>query len=398
MQRNHFTTGSKRLNHSHAPNQPTLGSSNRLIATGIDRPTTEEPWNGLSHSNKRRRTNAGGRQLPVQEFTPSDYVKKIEEESGITGEYPNGNRKLRRGERPSKPITTANLAPVSPVSPLSLSPNTSIASPLTDASTLPTSMSRDISTRSSLAMQFGMARLSSDSPSDFSLDPTTAFTNWQTPPSSAGFKDIATAATLPGAAQFDDIDLSAEPDLFPDAFLHSLISQQYDCSPSIEAHGEAVGIKNEDPKPSAASRQRRHQDQLARGTKPLLPKEDDNRQLELKARETTELVEPVPSPSENGKIAIPKLANNPEPVEKPKCTKCNKRPDGFRGPHELERHRLRDHPEDFKTFFICVDKSPNQKLLAGCKKCDSHKRYNAYCGSLCFPIHVKCTRSERGHC
>ena len=387
MQRNHFTTGSKRLSPSYASNMSSSRAPNQSVASGMHWPTNEEPWNGLPQPNKRRRTDGGGRQQSAQAYSPGEYVKKIKEETDTAIDCSTRAKMLQRAKRPGGLIAAANLAPLSPASPLSLSPTKSIASPLTDASTLPTEMSRD-STGSSLAMHFNMARISSDSPSEMSLDPTNAFTNFQSPPLSNSFKEPELATSFTEGAELDFATLSAGSAFCPDSYLEPFFSQQ-DLSPTLEAQMNAGGIKIEDRKPSAASRQRRSHDQLARSKKqPLLPREDEKSPMELKPKETLELTEPAQSPSDKGKMAIPKLAIIPESVDKPKCTKCNKKPDGFRGPHELERHMLRDHPKKTSTFFICVDKSPNQTMLAGCRKCATGKKYNAYCEYPGFLRHV----------
>ncbi|PVI08064.1 hypothetical protein DM02DRAFT_151757 [Periconia macrospinosa] len=59
------------------------------------------------------------------------------------------------------------------------------------------------------------------------------------------------------------------------------------------------------------------------------------------------------------------------------CPKCNERPDGFRGTHELERHMARAHSAVRKGF-ICVDASPDKKFLSRCKHCRNGKVYGAY--------------------
>ncbi|KAL8941995.1 MAG: hypothetical protein Q9216_001928 [Gyalolechia sp. 2 TL-2023] len=64
-------------------------------------------------------------------------------------------------------------------------------------------------------------------------------------------------------------------------------------------------------------------------------------------------------------------------VEKVMCPKCNVRPDGYRGEHELVRHMNREHSAKVKKW-KCVDASNDGELLAGCRACDDGKLYNAY--------------------
>ncbi len=59
------------------------------------------------------------------------------------------------------------------------------------------------------------------------------------------------------------------------------------------------------------------------------------------------------------------------------CTQCNDHPEGFRGEHELRRHVERAHNTQ-RTYWVCVDISPDKNFLSPCKPCRSRKRYGAY--------------------
>ena len=59
------------------------------------------------------------------------------------------------------------------------------------------------------------------------------------------------------------------------------------------------------------------------------------------------------------------------------CDKCNIKPEGFRGPHELRRHIENKHA-DHRTVWVCVDRSPDKKFLSECKQCNEGKQYGAY--------------------
>ncbi|KAI4090832.1 MAG: hypothetical protein LQ348_000630 [Seirophora lacunosa] len=76
-----------------------------------------------------------------------------------------------------------------------------------------------------------------------------------------------------------------------------------------------------------------------------------------------------------------KLAPKPpfvRPVQtKLVCPKCDSRPDGYRGEHELRRHMNRAHAQ-FHKAWKCVDISEDGKFLASCKACRSGKLYGAY--------------------
>jgi hypothetical protein len=75
----------------------------------------------------------------------------------------------------------------------------------------------------------------------------------------------------------------------------------------------------------------------------------------------------------------------PEMKNKLRCEDCNERPDGFRGQHELDRHRNRKHANR-RAVWICIDGSSSAaayselvKLpLKDCKYCLEQKRYGAY--------------------
>lgn len=87
-----------------------------------------------------------------------------------------------------------------------------------------------------------------------------------------------------------------------------------------------------------------------------------------------------------GKLAMPKSTGYQRP-KKPKivCNECNEYPDGFRGDHELRRHKESKHKTMVKKYY-CIN--PEDKgLLAGvkpitpldkCKHCISGKAYGQY--------------------
>lgn len=66
-------------------------------------------------------------------------------------------------------------------------------------------------------------------------------------------------------------------------------------------------------------------------------------------------------------------------IEKQKlfCDKCNKQPDGFRGAHELQRHKDAQHSRVRKVW-VCVDGSQDKTMLSNCKNCRAMKTYPAY--------------------
>ncbi|CAN8104392.1 unnamed protein product [Discula destructiva] len=88
----------------------------------------------------------------------------------------------------------------------------------------------------------------------------------------------------------------------------------------------------------------------------------------------------------DGKLAMPRTSGYQRP-KRPKimCDQCDEHPDGFRGEHELRRHKDLKHSKEFRRF-VC--RTPNQLGLASdlqpitplekCKHCTSNKEYGQY--------------------
>ena len=77
-----------------------------------------------------------------------------------------------------------------------------------------------------------------------------------------------------------------------------------------------------------------------------------------------------------------------------KCKVCNDGPE-FRGKFELSRHMERKHSTP-RTFWICIDISPDQKMLANCKQCKAGKRYGAYYNAAAHLRRVHFSPRPRG--
>ena len=84
-----------------------------------------------------------------------------------------------------------------------------------------------------------------------------------------------------------------------------------------------------------------------------------------------------PSEPSEARIAIPKASYARPPPDRIQCPDCNIHPQGYRGDHELQRHRAREHAPKRKVYVI-VDASPDGKLFADCSQCRKGKFYNAY--------------------
>ena len=85
------------------------------------------------------------------------------------------------------------------------------------------------------------------------------------------------------------------------------------------------------------------------------------------------------SESQNGRVAIPReQAPYPRHVsDKVKCDQCDMKPEGYRGEHELQRHKVRAHALTRKVY-VCVEDSKDGRFLSQCEQCKSFKQYGAY--------------------
>lgn len=92
-----------------------------------------------------------------------------------------------------------------------------------------------------------------------------------------------------------------------------------------------------------------------------------------------------PNPKKDGKAAIVKTKYVRPKQPKVFCDQCDEHKDGFRGEHELRRHKDAKHQVMVKKF-ICVDPItmglpvgvPAVNPLNRCKACKGQKKYGAY--------------------
>ena len=125
---------------------------------------------------------------------------------------------------------------------------------------------------------------------------------------------------------------------------------------------------------------RRRQEQLAQSGRPIAPKLPEiDLAPSLKSSTSDHQLVRIKSADGSSKELMAIARNNysrPQ-KEKVKCTMCNKRPNGFRGDHELHRHYERHHCVSRKVW-VCVDSSEDKTRLAKCKACCAQKEYGAY--------------------
>lgn len=85
---------------------------------------------------------------------------------------------------------------------------------------------------------------------------------------------------------------------------------------------------------------------------------------------------------DGGRVACPKSTYQRPKRPRIMCPECNEKPDGFRGEHELRRHKEAQHTRTVKKW-ICVDPTtkgskpehPPRYALDACKHCSKKKPY-----------------------
>ena len=124
---------------------------------------------------------------------------------------------------------------------------------------------------------------------------------------------------------------------------------------------------------SARSAQRRR-DHIANSQRSIAPRQAETETETGSSRRTSELIRRPSEPRTTRKKAA-SVGSGRVQRDKVYCPHCRDRPEGFRGDHELSRHIARKHlPE--RSVWICVDASPDGRLLTNCKACDSCTEYN----------------------
>jgi hypothetical protein len=130
---------------------------------------------------------------------------------------------------------------------------------------------------------------------------------------------------------------------------------------------------------SASGASRRRHKQKVLGKRPLAPKLSEE-ELSLARELSSSGHQVMRIRSADG------LVKDVMPISKQQCTRparakircdlCDGHPEGFRGDHELRRHKERRHSTRRKVW-VCVDASPTGSMLANCKACIQKKMYGA---------------------
>lgn len=355
----------------------------------------DEPFNGFAPTSssppafKTRRTATG--RLPAQSSTyssisiydPADFVRQSQ--STLTPLSPRHVRSRRNSGQ--------NL---SPSSCLSVSPSASMSDGLTNATTLSSiGMSRSDSLGgSSFCGGFDMLKVDSQMSesmlkSNLKANDTPYTPDTLSPPPSASIQttDLSLSLSHTGA-MVKNADVPSIP-LLPDT--HRSAWNSEDLAMSRKMSSDSADF-------SKSRISRRSQEQAALSTRPLAPKEHAesmSRQHSSSPSSSSGSEMARQISADGSKIAISKAKYQRPTHEKIKCTLCNMKPDGYRGPHELRRHVENKHGETRKVW-VCVDRSPDRKFLSNCKQCREKKRYGAYYNAACHLRRIHWNPREKG--
>lgn len=187
------------------------------------------------------------------------------------------------------------------------------------------------------------------------------------------------------------------PKSVPSSLTDRLVS-----APAVSFHSieEDVSMKRSSSTESNASSRatRRRQEQVAQASRKIAPKlSDDETSMSRQSSASGHQMIRIRSADGSSKEVMPiEKAPYVRPThDKIKCQLCDEHPEGFRGPHELQRHTERAHSVVRKAW-VCVDISPDKKFLASCKACRNKKRYNAYYNAVAHLRRIHFNPKQKG--
>ncbi|KAL8757550.1 MAG: hypothetical protein Q9184_004179 [Pyrenodesmia sp. 2 TL-2023] len=356
----------KRTNDSHKGMSPYSSTGSTLPPLTLDsfRNDDNEPFSNYT-INKARRTLHGRVQIhiPVKEYdNPKDY-------------YAGGNYNLSPSGYQTKQYSSLGTSPT-----FSHSPTT----PATTNSTNHTRVTSPGVSRSNSQLAstvcdgFDMLRLKSQaSNADSGFDPAASQDSQSSTIANFHHTDNKHSA-------FDDshlLDFTGA--MVPELPHQSLLPLPTSSNPSSSAPTEpALNMRRTASAGSDASSQRLAPSDgqpSVQALQPLAPKwETVSQPMSRNGSSEHQMIRVTSADgSFKDKFAIAKAPYQRPQQPKILCPHCTKKPDGYRGEHELGRHINKAHSLS-RTVWVCVDRVPNSNFLAACKACARGKRYNAY--------------------
>lgn len=173
-------------------------------------------------------------------------------------------------------------------------------------------------------------------------------------------------------------------------------------APAVSFHSieEDVSMKRSSSTESNVSSRatRRRQEQVAQASRKIAPKLlDDETSMSRQSSVSGHQMIRIHSADGSSKEVVPiEKAPYVRPThDKIKCQQCDEHPEGFRGPHELQRHTERAHSVVRKAW-VCVDISTDKKFLASCKACRNKKKYNAYYNAVAHLRRIHFNPKQKG--
>ncbi|KAK8005998.1 hypothetical protein PG991_012295 [Apiospora marii] len=252
--------------------------------------------------------------------------------------------------------------------------NASVCGSMTSAPTLETAMSRDNSSFGNPSISHAMDRVN--------IQSQQSFTGMMPPMESPQTSLMGSGGNSPlgkRSAPHDEDLLAVGSNLDGQYYSSSapmdtlLVSQDMSRSAS---NASMCSIKSASSLSARAKETLQQQNARSKSTL-LKPKPAS----ELKASESQQ------NAKKDGKAAITKAKYVRPKQPKVFCNECSEHPEGFRGDHELRRHRDAKHPQQgVVKKWICVDPHsvglpigvPVVNPLNKCKACTSRKKYGAY--------------------
>lgn len=346
----------KRTNDSHKGPSPFSSTSNTVPSSSLHSFNTDKNEPFSNYTIKARRTSNGRMpvHIPVTEYNdPKDFYSKVESTTSpavpIAQQYNSFGTSSTYSRSPSTPMTTQSTNPTVLTS---------------------TGMSRSNSHFGNTVCEgLNMLRLKSQASNASSSFESFAHDN------QASTMNYHTDKTSPAINNTHLLDFTggAVPEASQQSLLvPSMSSSQSSSSPtsqiqrtcSIDAHPLSLS--------RVSSRSQQSLQLLAPKAEPLAPSmsrsiSSEHHMIRVKSADG----------SVKDKVSIAKAPYVRPPQPKIPCPHCNVKPDGYRGEHELGRHINKAHSLT-RTVWVCIDISPDQSYLSGCKKCLAGKKYNAY--------------------